>query len=80
MNEKVIRKLKLPPHVYALTVKDENDDYNIYLNSECSPETQKKALRHELIHVERDHFYNEMTISEKEVEACGSIFGISAKK
>lgn len=80
MNEKIIRKLKLPPHVYAVTVKDDNDDYNIYLNSDCSPETQEKALRHELIHVDCDHFYKETTIKEKEAEARGEVFDLSAKK
>ena len=75
----LIRKEKLPPRVFAVTIK-EGDDLLVCVNNACSPETQKAALRGELAHVDADAFHGDPTRSRKEVEACGSIFGISAKK
>ena len=35
---------------------------SIYINDELSPAEKRKTLRHELRHVEREDFYNELPI------------------
>lgn len=39
---------------------------SIYINDALSPEAKKRALLHELRHIERDDFYNSLTIDEVE--------------
>ncbi len=48
----------MPLHVKGLTVKDENGDYNIYLNSDIPDEKRVNAFRHELEHIKHGHFYS----------------------
>jgi len=36
MDAVIIRKTRLPEGVAGITLKDENGDYNIYLNETCS--------------------------------------------
>ena len=39
---------------------------SIYINDKLSPAAKKRALLHELRHIERDDFYNNLTIDEVE--------------
>lgn len=39
---------------------------SIYINDKLSPAAKKRAFLHELRHIERDDFYNNMTIDEVE--------------
>ena len=47
---------------------DKDGFYNIYINSQLSFEEQKKALRHELHHIDREDFDN-IYVPLEEVEA-----------
>ena len=45
-----------------------NDDgsFSVYINANLSQERKKKALKHELDHIENDDFYNGKPITEIE--------------
>ncbi|MDF2685790.1 MAG: hypothetical protein K0S55_971 [Clostridia bacterium] len=66
MKDVFIHLISLPVSVRGVTVTDENNDYNIYINANLSPEQQKKALDHELKHIERDDFESFEDIREIE--------------
>ena len=61
-----VRLIKLPPAVRAFASRDADDFNNIYINAGLGSEEQKKALRHELDHIERRDFDNDLTIPEIE--------------
>lgn len=61
-----VRLVKLPPAVRGFVSRDADDFNNIYINERLGSEEQKKALRHELNHIERRDFDNEKTIPEIE--------------
>jgi hypothetical protein len=65
MDEVVFRIVELPPRVNAVTVVDENGDFNVYVNARLSYEEQQKAYLHEKQHIRRHHFH-----SQKPVETC----------
>ena len=60
------------PHMGVPGVIAANTDgtVNIYINTLYTPERQNQALRHELRHLVRNHFWcDTKTIGEKELEA-----------
>ena len=63
----IIRIIDLPPTVQGITIKDENDDYNIYLNAKLSLDGRGDAFRHEVEHIRSGHFYDCRTVAEKEL-------------
>lgn len=69
MGSIIIRIIDLPVTVKGFTVKDENDDYNVYINARLSAAIQGEATRHELEHIVSDHFYSTQSIAEKEKAA-----------
>lgn len=69
MSNYICRFIELPIKVNAVTVVDENGDYNIYINSRLCREEQEKSFRHECRHIKRNHFYLEKSICECEEEA-----------
>ena len=69
MNNYICRFIDLPSRVNAITVVDENGDYNIYINVKLSDENKKKAFRHECRHIKNNHFHIERSVSECEKEA-----------
>jgi Zn-dependent peptidase ImmA (M78 family) len=66
MKDVFIHVISLPVSVRGVTVTDENNDYNIYINANLSQDQQKKALEHELKHIERDDFESFEDIREIE--------------
>jgi Zn-dependent peptidase ImmA (M78 family) len=66
MKDVFIHVIPLPVSVRGVTVTDENNDYNIYINANLSQDQQKKALEHELKHIERDDFESFEDIREIE--------------
>ena len=62
MDEVYIRLVPLPSTVYGVTVKDENGDFNVYINSNLSAPAQDRAIKHELKHIERGDFYDDTPI------------------
>lgn len=70
MDAVIIRIIDLPPAVRGLTVKDENDDYNIFINARLSDDLRAEAFRHEVEHIRAGHFYDCRSVAEKELEAA----------
>ena len=66
MEEVYVRLVRLPSTIYGVTVKDENGDYNVYINSNLSVSAQNRALEHEMKHIERGDFYSDIGIEKLE--------------
>lgn len=65
-----VRYVALPHTVEGLTVPNSDGSFDIYVNSELSDEVQKETLAHELRHIRKDHFYNDVApLSHLEAEA-----------
>jgi len=77
VDEVTIRLVGLPAGVNGLAVKDENGDYNIYINACISSEEQRRALRHELAHVSGGHFDSSEHAAELERAVTGQAFELS---
>ena len=69
MNDYICRFIDLPSKVNAITVVDENGDYNIYINEKLSDENKKKAFHHECKHIKNNHFFIKKSVYECEKEA-----------
>lgn len=69
MDSIIIRIIDMPLSLRGATVKDENGDYNMYLNARLSDEERVKAYRHEIEHIRLGHFYDERPVAIKEAEA-----------
>lgn len=65
----IIRLVDLPDSVPAVTVKDGNDDYNMYINARLSADARAKAYWHEIEHIRRGHFYSQRPVADLEREA-----------
>ena len=66
MEEVYVILVRLPSTIYGVTVKDENGDYNVYINSNLSVSAQNRALEHEMKHIERGDFYSDIGIEKLE--------------
>ncbi len=65
--EKIFTRLiDLPLSIRGYTSLDPEGNYNIYINARLSPEMQKKAYKHELMHIKRDDFADSKTLEEAE--------------
>lgn len=58
MNDIYIRLISLPSTVKGVTVVDENDDYNIYINQNLSHDQQLRVYQHEKNHILNNDFQN----------------------
>lgn len=56
-----VRYVALPHAVEGLTVPNDDGSFDIYINSELPDAVQKETLAHELRHIHKDHFYNDIT-------------------
>lgn len=56
MDDIVCRIVELPLRVNAVTVVDENGDFNVYVNSHLSHEEQMNAYKHECRHIKNNIF------------------------
>lgn len=61
-----VRTVDLPTEVGGLVAVNEDGTYSVYINARLSSSRQKKALRHEVDHIENDDFYNGKPIEEVE--------------
>lgn len=68
MNEIIVRYQDLPVSVKSFTLTDENDDYNIYINSNLDTFQQREAYNHELLHIKNNHFYRDTTAAIDEAD------------
>lgn len=66
MNDIFVRLRDMPGKIKGLTILDNEGDYNIYINSRLSFESQCEAYHHELAHIERDDLYNALPIDKVE--------------
>ena len=55
--------------VPALVTPNDDGTFDIYINGLLTEEQQKEALRHEVEHLEKDHFYKEEPVACMEAEA-----------
>lgn len=56
----------------SVAVSNGDGTFTIYINTRFSPERQAEGLRHELTHLEREHFYrDDRELWELEAEADG---------
>lgn len=69
MDEISCRIIVLPSRVNAVTVVDENGDFNVYVNARLSREEQVAACDHERRHIIKNHFYRRKSVSQCEQEA-----------
>lgn len=69
MDEIICRFVGLPATVKAVTVVDNDGDYNVYINAYLSFEEQKKAYRHEARHIKKNHFFTQKAVKDCEKEA-----------
>jgi hypothetical protein len=67
----IIRVQELPATIYGVTIKDNNGDYNVYINSCITEDARAEAFRHEVRHIREGHFY-----MIDDVRAIEAIFGI----
>ena len=58
--------MDLPHTVKGFTIKDDNEFYNIYINSHLCQEAQHKAIKHELTHIKRHDFDSYETLGKIE--------------
>ncbi len=56
MDNVFLRYVSLPPTVKGLTVQDETGNYNIYVNTRLTYETNQQTLQHELQHIKNNDF------------------------
>lgn len=57
------------PGTIKAAVKLDNEGFpSIYINDALAPDARKKAFIHELRHIERDDFFNDLPIEEVESE------------
>lgn len=70
MKEVILRYINLPYSVRGYVQEDPNGDFNIYINGRLSYEVQQATIKHELSHIERGHFCNDVAeIQAIEMEA-----------
>ena len=70
MGDIIIRYKDFPSYkIPATTVEDENGDYIVFINTLLGYYAQRKALKHELDHIESDDFRNGRPIGEVEARA-----------
>lgn len=69
MDAVIVRMIDLPYSVHGLTVKDEEGDYNVYVNARLSDDQRAAAFRHEIEHIKKGHLYaHERRVTEIESE------------
>lgn len=68
MEEVITRRINLPDKIRGFTVKDDNDDYNIYLNERLDDSAQIEAYNHEMKHISYGHFYESLPVFAMENE------------
>lgn len=52
-----VREISLPIHIKGVTVPNEDGTFDVYINADLSDCCKILALKHELRHINLDHFY-----------------------
>ncbi|MDD6090605.1 MAG: hypothetical protein SO014_02905 [Candidatus Limivicinus sp.] len=66
-----VRLVDMPRAVEGVTVPNGDGSFDIYINSRLSPLQQEETLKHELLHLEREHFYLDIPLERMERQADG---------
>lgn len=69
MNDIIIRVVDMPESIRALTIRDPENDYNIYLNCRLSQERLLQAYMHELQHIRSGDFDSSESVDLIEIYA-----------
>ena len=69
LGEIFIRGIELPLKVKGVTVLDSDGNFNVYINILLSQDTQRKATKHEISHIKKEHFYDFNPVIHNELEA-----------
>lgn len=70
--EYFVRYIDLPTKVEGATVPNNDGTFDIYINAIFCEERRAEILEHELRHINRDHFYNDLLpVLRMEKEANG---------
>ena len=69
LGEIYIRGIELPLKVKGVTVLDSDGNFNVYINILLSQDTQRKATKHEIKHIKKEHFYDFNPVVHNELEA-----------
>lgn len=69
-NDYNLHYLIFPPTILGSVVLLEDGTYDVFLNAMMNVEMQRKALKHEINHIDKGHLYNDIcTVREMEMEA-----------
>jgi len=69
MDDIIVRLIDMPCSVDGTTVRDDDGNYNVYINAHTSRKMQLDVLKHELSHIHRNHFDDGKSLREDELEA-----------
>ena len=61
-----VRVINLPGSIGGATRLSDGDFGNVYINDQMSPQGKRRAFLHELKHLERGDFFNDLSIQEIE--------------
>lgn len=59
----------LPGYVRGLTIDNEDGSYTVLINETLCDDARKKAIDHELKHIQCDHFNEGLSVAFCEAEA-----------
>lgn len=60
MSDFYVRFISLPDKINAVTLPNSDGTFDIYINNNLDELAQTKALNHEIKHIKKDHFYNDI--------------------
>ena len=52
-----VREISLPLHIKGVTIPNEDGTFDVYINADLPDYCKCLALKHELKHINLDHFY-----------------------
>lgn len=73
MEEIIVRVTDLPHGIVAVTLLDEDWNYNIYLNARMNTQMQRIGYKHELEHIRRGDWGSPLTVAEIEREVRSAV-------
>lgn len=71
MHDVFFRMLPLPVPVEGLVVPNDDQTFDVYINSNLCQQKQQNVADHELKHIKKDHFYDARPVWICESEADG---------
>lgn len=64
-----VRLIKMPPAIKGCVTLDADGFYSIYINDGLSYEAQQETFKHEVAHIQGNHFYSTLPVTELERRA-----------